>query len=261
MKIHNLIIEDYNKDYNKINNNIYKIEGWFYPPDICIFDFLLSTQNKLNINGNLLEIGLWKGRSLFKILDYCKNNEILFGLDVGLKKQEIESQYKNFNNINRLKLICDFSDNISNYKEINNIRFCHIDGSHKGLIVYNDIINANNYTNDKTILVLDDFTKDYISVLQAYYKAYFNNQTNFVPIIYTPAKMYLCNKNSYQLYYEEIKHNIVDFINSYNCDHEIKQITEHKNTNITDMFQIITAYYDFFDRTCENKYTLHIFKD
>lgn len=245
-------------DISKVNNdNIYKIDGWFYQPDICIFDFLLSLQNNLNIDGNLLEIGVWKGRSLFKILNYCKNNEILFGLDAFLKKEEIESQYKNFNNTNKIKLICDSSNNIINYKEINNIRFCHIDGGHNGLTVYNDIINANNYTNDKAIIILDDFSKEYISIMQAYYKAYFTNQINFVPIIYTPAKLYLCHKNSYQLYYEQIKNNIVNFINNYNDNHNIKQITSYKDTNITDMFRI-TDYYGFL-ADFDGKYLFHNF--
>ena len=232
-----------NEEISKFNDNLDKINGWFFVEDICVFDFLLLMQNKLNITGNLLEIGVFEGKSLFEIAKYCKNNETLFGLDICIKQNIIENYSKNFKNTNQIKLIQDSSLNIKNHSEINNIRFCHIDGCHEGEIVYEDIINANNYSKDETILVLDDFAKDYIGIMQAYYKAYFTNKTNFIPFLHTSRKSYFCQKTYYPIYYEYIKNNLKTFINNYNNIYDVKTVIEHKKTNISDVLYLTNCDY------------------
>lgn len=228
INIHNNIIE-FNKKLNNVN-------GWFSASDQYLFDFLLIMQNQLNITGNLLEIGLWEGKSLFKILNYCRHNEILFGLDSNVKYDKLQSNYENFNNISSLRLIQDFSHNIKKYKDINNIRFCHIDGDHTGAIAYNDIIGTSNYVNDDAILVLDDFHVYYIGVMQAYYKAYFTNKTKFVPFVMSNQKLYLCTRKNYYTYYNYVKSNIVPFLKNFDsAETTIKFVFDTDNTNITNI--------------------------
>lgn len=242
-----MIIDKKNNNISKIikniplvNEKIENINGWFLKQDICLFDFFLLLQNIFNVNGNLLEIGIWEGKSLFKILNYCKNNETLFGLDVKLKLSTLKSHYSNFDNTDRLALIEDSSDNIIKHSEINNIRFCHIDGCHRGDIVYNDIVNVNHYSNDFTILILDDFAKDYIGVMQAYYKAYFLNKTNFVPLLFSNRKCYFCHKKQYLAYYNYIKNNLFNFIiNNYKNNCDIRTVVEDTNTNINNMLYVL----------------------
>lgn len=245
MVFNNKIInsDESNEERANFIDELDKIDGWFFGQDICIFDFLLLMQNKLNITGNLLEIGVFEGKSLFEIAKYCKNNETLFGLDLFIRHDIINEHSKNFKNANQIKLIEDSSLNIKNYSEINNIRFCHIDGCHEGETVYEDIINANNYSKDETILVLDDFAKDYIGIIQAYYKAYFTNKTNFIPFLHTYRKSYFCQKTYYPIYYEYVKNNLKSFINNYNTAHDIKSIIEHKKTNISDILYLTNCEY------------------
>lgn len=252
-----MIVNSKNRNYGEVNKKIDNVNGWYFRSDMCAFDFLLTLQENLKINGNLVEIGIWEGKSLFKILDYCKNNEILYGIDYELKLDKIQEQYKNFNNVNHLKLIEDTSLNIKNHHEINNVRFCHIDGCHKGIIAYNDIINTSFYTNDAAILVLDDFAKDYISIMQAYYKAHFMGQTEFIPILYTNRKCYLCKKNFYNIYYTQIKNNIVNFFNNYNDKHNIKHIIEHTETNVSDVLEL-SEYQHFEDLSVHNKNSIGV---
>lgn len=226
--------EDLNK---KIQNNI---EGWFPILENYIFDFLLNMQNNYQISGNLCEIGIWHGKSLMKLIEYNKNN-IVYGFDYKLKTDIINNHIKdlfpkiNFDNI---KLYKDVSQNIANYN-LSNVRFCHIDGAHSGDLVYIDIINANGYMDDKGILILDDFDKEYIGIIQAYYKAYFTNNTKFVPILMTDRKLYLCTVKYYNLYYNFIKNNFIQFVKNYNINN-ISYIIEIKNTCITNIFRITT---------------------
>lgn len=210
INILNLNFDSFKKNNIKLNN----IDGWFTDQDKCIFDFLLSLQNTTNITGNLLELGIWRGCSLFKILSHCNVNEILYGIDHGLQSDILNKEKYNFNNYNQLQLIKAKSEDISKY-QIKNIRFVHIDACHRGSAVYNDIINANIYTNNNAILILDDFAVDYLGVMQAYYKAYFNKETKFIPFLKTDRKLYLCTNDYYSYYYNNVLESIVNFINHY----------------------------------------------
>lgn len=258
-------LDDFNKNISnitEINKKINNIAGWFSNSDQYIFDFLLNMQNQLNINGNLLEIGIWERKSLFKILNYCKPNETMFGLDNVVKYKEIHTHYNDFKNIEQLNLIQDNSYNIKNYKEINNIRFCHIDGDHTGTVAYNDIINANNYTKDDTILVLDDFQPYFIGVMQAYYKAYFTKKTKFVPFIMSNQKLYLCTLAYYQTYYNYTKNNIISFINNFNETCDIKFIFNTTNNNITNTIMVSQKPIDSIKFTDGyGRYLIHSFKN
>lgn len=194
------------KNSLQLDKNTYKnISGFFYELDEKLFDILLNFQNTNNIDGNILEIGVFYGRSFIYLTNYIKDDEIIYGIDVGHLYYTTQSTY----NIHYeyIKYINDYSYNINNYN-IENLRFAHIDGSHHGIDVYNDIKNVYNKLADDGIIVLDDFSKEqYLQIISAFFKA--SNELTLIPICCSDMKIYIVkNLESYFKYYNYLVEHI-----------------------------------------------------
>ena len=64
------------------------IDGWFFPLDQLIFFELASLQNRLNISGDMCEIGVWQGKSLTLLSLLKGGEERLFGFDLFVDDHE-----------------------------------------------------------------------------------------------------------------------------------------------------------------------------
>lgn len=79
-----IISENINTDEMPTNKyiNYDDIPGWFYYIDEFLFKLLLNHQNKLNIPGNLLEVGVYHGKCFTFMHQFLKNDEKIIGIDV-----------------------------------------------------------------------------------------------------------------------------------------------------------------------------------
>ena len=57
------------------------LEGWFFPPDMLSLAVLNDIHSKSKIKGNIVEIGVYKGKSFSFFSHLTKQNETLFGYD------------------------------------------------------------------------------------------------------------------------------------------------------------------------------------
>jgi hypothetical protein len=69
--------DDYMKHFSEV-------DGWFQTPAIAIWDTLLSYQQEHGISGNLLEIGVWKGKSAALAALHCQGDDACVFVDAML---------------------------------------------------------------------------------------------------------------------------------------------------------------------------------
>lgn len=186
-----------------------EVPGYFSELDAELFISCCSTQESLGTQGDLLEIGVWYGRSAI-LTGYLKNNQEqlhvndLFGqlptTDSGKKELEQAGPIQ-------LPTVADFLANYHRFHDSDpsihpgpstaltgalkdhSFRFIHIDGSHTQEAVEHDINLAKDLLKEEGIVVFDDFANfNHIGVAAALWPALAKKK--FVPFASSPSKLY-----------------------------------------------------------------------
>jgi hypothetical protein len=58
-----------------INIDSKNMKGWFYPADMLSFWMLNEIQKAMNINGSVCEVGVFEGKSLSLLSQFCRQGE------------------------------------------------------------------------------------------------------------------------------------------------------------------------------------------
>ena len=205
-----LSAEPIDGDFIQCQEILYKIEGWFSPASHALFSFILNYQNKNEINGNLGEIGVWKGKSATVICKFSKEDEKIFLIDPLIKKFS-ETIYKNIDDVCKCipkeLLFCNLiSDNfvkLPNYQTlIKSFRFFHIDGCHTGKNIFKDLELADLLVQSEGIVVVDDFfNNSYPQITEAVYKYLYVNPYSFriFCIGFNKAYFFVCSHNQSEM--------------------------------------------------------------
>jgi len=69
------------KRFDEYMKHFSDVDGWFQTPAIAIWDSLLSYQQEQRISGNLLEIGVWKGKSAAMAALHCQADDACVFVD------------------------------------------------------------------------------------------------------------------------------------------------------------------------------------
>jgi hypothetical protein len=151
------------------------VPGWFLATDLHLFDFILARQLAESLEGDVLEIGCYQGRSTI-LLGYGLRDadELvvcdLFGADpddfrvskegmaayVGLTVDGFYKHYDRFHPRRPQVEICP-STALPDRIQGRRFRFLHIDGSHAYDSVCADIAMAVECAADGAVVVLDDY--------------------------------------------------------------------------------------------------------
>ena len=193
--------------------SISKISGWFSNADAMVFDSLLNLQREHLFTGDLLEIGVYAGKSAVFLNYFRDQSESLHVCDIfegevdGENYEEISDSYENLsesrfkNNFTKvfseLPIIhacnsLELESRLSN----NRFRFIHIDGSHLYDFVHNDLNFATRHLNENSgIIVLDDFRSAHtLGVTAAMWEFVLSNKLK--PFLFTANKAYLCSPSA-----------------------------------------------------------------
>lgn len=159
--------------------NFNKIDGWFLFSFIKEMKILNDIHNNLNIQGNILEIGVYHGKSFIPFSFLLKKDEQIIGVDC-FQKQEFNSGYSylcskkrvelnikkiyldKFKDLN-YKLIQSNSKDLTHDDYINFIdnklpyRIIYIDGGHDKNTCDIDLRNASKILCNKGFLIIDDY--------------------------------------------------------------------------------------------------------
>lgn len=152
------------------------IPGWFTPLDQTLFGWCLDWQSSQEISGDLVELGVYQGKSAILLGSYLRGEEALvacdlFGrpasdADIGrgasqfyrdrLCRQDFEKNYRSF--FDSLPRIVEGpSSTILGYVAPGSARFVHIDAAHRFSNVLQDVASARTMLCDNGIVVLDDY--------------------------------------------------------------------------------------------------------
>jgi hypothetical protein len=165
--------------------NLDTIYGWLDISDIDGFKALNSVHEQNNIKGNLLEIGVYNGKTFIPLSFFLKENERIVGVDC-FQDQKVnisqsgdicspkrvenniqkvylqEKQHLNFkliksdSRILKPKDYLDFTDNELSY------RIIHIDGGHDENTCSIDLNNSANIICKNGYIIIDDYQNNTI---------------------------------------------------------------------------------------------------
>src|SRR5688572_12330628 len=125
------------------------IQGWFYPEDVRLFQTLNELQGKDDVSGDLLEIGVYHGKSSILMGYFPRKDENLVVCDLfeqsartvanraearywysNLSRELFESNYLRFHDLLPVIVRCSSTHLMKMGKLSRTFRFIHIDGSH-----------------------------------------------------------------------------------------------------------------------------------
>jgi hypothetical protein len=172
------------------------VHGWFMDQAAAVWDCLLCHQEANNLRGNLLEIGVHKGKSALLSAMHARRDEQQFLVDpvpldeaVSLIRTSCpDVQLRTLQQPSRLIKREPF-----NFELASSFRWIHIDGSHTGQDVTVDLEIAHQLLADDGILTLDDFFEfSYPQITAATFAFMAANPNAFVMFLGGFAKGYFC---------------------------------------------------------------------
>jgi len=181
-----------------------KIPG-MVPVERCVYLYFLAYSS--NLNGDIIEIGSWQGRTTSFLAKACKDsqNGVVYAIDhfqgnpsnkkgYIVTNKDLSDLKTNFNaNIKSLELddyvnLLDMKSEEAVQLFVNNpkpIRLLFIDGDHSYEGCLNDIKNFIDFIMPGGIIVFDDYSNAFPGVLKAVKEKIFNTNLYFSPIQYT----------------------------------------------------------------------------
>jgi hypothetical protein len=150
------------------------VPGWFGLPDTELFDAVDRVQRRRDVHGDLLEVGVYLGRSAILLGFLQRAGERVVICDVfdsqsasesndrenastygGLTRQQFETNYRRYH-ADDPEVYVGTSRQFRSSSAGRRFRFAHIDGSHLYDEVVNDIALAREVLVDGGVVVFDD---------------------------------------------------------------------------------------------------------
>ena len=205
---------------NKYKAHSWRVPGWFPLVDFELFRTISEAQLEAGFQGDILEIGTYKGKSGILLTLCAEPTERVRLLDlyadIQYEANPDSRDYKKLDQSQTIKNLNRFGSKyelvIGNSLELPNLipgtlhRIIHIDGSHQFEIVRHDLQNALRILSPEGVIILDDYSNfAYPGVARAFWEFYENNEIGI--ICATPARIYVTKKqyiSSYQLALKEL---------------------------------------------------------
>jgi hypothetical protein len=184
------------------------IDGWFYREDAILFEAIHAIQADHHIGGDLLEIGVYHGKTAVFMGFLRRPTERFVVCDLfegpaastenqaekdqwypGFNRQAFERRYRRIHEQLPDILACD-SRRLQHCAGLSkSFRFIHIDGSHLYWLVRRDIRTSSNLLKPGGVVAIDDYRSAHTpGVAAAMWEAVFEGRLK--PICMTSQKMY-----------------------------------------------------------------------
>ncbi len=210
--------------FDRYNTEFAEIPGFFLRDAMVLWDFFFSAQTRLGISGNLLEIGVWKGKSAVLGALYLQPNERAVFVDINLPRetQNLITRAKPQNN---LFMECRSAELLSE-RELRespgSFRWCHIDGDHTGYSTAQDLDTAAYLVGESGIICVDDFFNGrYPQLTAAVYEFLNNHKSRFRMVFCGANKCFICRSGFYAAYEREIRDRLAAHLRSFEVKMQI----------------------------------------
>ncbi|WP_329139830.1 class I SAM-dependent methyltransferase [Streptomyces sp. NBC_01476] len=156
-----------------------EVKGWFFPADQLLFDWFLTRQKSLAEAGDLLEVGVYMGKSAIFTGSYRRPGERFTVCDLfdapaddsangaemaksysTLTRRAFEANYLSFHD-ELPTVLQGLSSMVSEHVPAESCRFAHVDASHLYEHVHGDIETARTVLKPHGVVVLDDFRAEH----------------------------------------------------------------------------------------------------
>ncbi len=190
------------------------IEGWFMWEAVEILSYFNNIQKFESVQGDLFEIGAYKGKLTLMLMTFAREGELLYVNDI------FDMQYLNQSKSGCGANLSDFTNNIakltSNYGFVKllikdssglsladvrgTMRIVSIDGGHSTEETYSDLVFATSVLSEHGIIIVDDiFHRDWPGV-KAGVDRFLNDYNQMVPLAVFFNKLIIVYKNSLNFY-------------------------------------------------------------
>ena len=162
------------KRFDQYMQHFADLDGWFQTPAIAIWDSLLSYQQEQRITGNLLEIGVWKGKSAALAALHCEGEDACVFVDA-LPLDEAKARISKVVPATTCHYLQEQSQFLARHPFVAQgpraFRWIHVDGEHSAQSVINDLEIVDHLLSDRGVAVFDDFfSPGYPQVTQAVFQ-------------------------------------------------------------------------------------------
>jgi predicted O-methyltransferase YrrM len=191
-----------NATFERLHDKAQTIDGMLSRFSMAVLDMLLAYQRATDVRGDIIEIGIYKGKSAVILGNYLNPGERLTLVDV----QDIldRDALAGFENATDL-LITDsgkLPETLPDFqKRLQSFRLIHIDASHGFHETYRELEIAEQLLAPRGVIALDDFANlDFSQNIAAIFRYLFCAPTNLVLFLVTDEKGYMCRKEDAETY-------------------------------------------------------------
>jgi hypothetical protein len=191
-------MNDFFRMKNRVNR---EFEGYIPDFQIALLDALLSFQNNNQIEGDLLELGTYKGKTA-SILCWRKQSSYVYLVDKFF--HFTTSEWEKLLDIDpKVNFIQGSTEEKGILRQLSKtrFRFSHCDTSHSYFDTSNDLGIAAKTLSKGGIICVDDFANlDYPGVLPAVYGFLFKNKRKFRIFLTSKQKVFICRLEDFEMY-------------------------------------------------------------
>lgn len=187
-----------------INDIAPQLEGWFYPLDMMMFGMIEAFHRSLSFDGDIAEIGVWKGKSLALLALIASAKDQIYAMDL-FGDDLLEQTQHNITSFvapefaSRISYLkgntADYSTDYLKTLFKNKLRILHIDAGHEYHEVLHTLTLTAPFMQDYGIIIMDDYQdREFPGVPAATLDyCYETAQGRWVPFLAGANKMYLAN--------------------------------------------------------------------
>ena len=207
-------------DLRNYLDNINSVKGWCNPELWNCIEPILDLQDEKNIQGPIAEIGVFHGKffiglalSKGKDLKHCAMDVFdmqEFNVDkAGVGNKEVFERNLTKNGVQNTEIFqvdsmameSDFIEERKNTYSLFSVDACHM-VEH----TINDFRIAMKMIRKDGIIFIDDYNNpNWPGVQEGVTKFYLNNICNFIPLLYTCNKLFVCNISYHKMYMDYIE--------------------------------------------------------
>lgn len=198
------------------------IDGWLSFNDTMILNVLNQLQNERGVSGDIFEIGVYQGKATSIFTGFLSEGEKIFVCDVfedsNLRPENLVENQRSYSDLSYESFVENVlsvrnvmpeilridSLQLENFIPKNVFRLIHIDGSHNYTWVRSDLRFSRDHLISGGIVVVDDFRSAHTPGVS--YAAWESiTLGDFVPLVVSANKMYMCAVSDFKHYYSALK--------------------------------------------------------
>ncbi|GJL96308.1 MAG: hypothetical protein DHS20C06_01250 [Hyphobacterium sp.] len=191
-------------------------DGMMQDLSIALFQAFMSFQKKNGVSGDLIEYGVYRGKSASVLMNNLNDTETMYLIDIADYPElgKLGKISKNFKFIKgKSESLLEEQDFLNDIPQ--HVRFSHHDASHSYINVASEIDAMAERIAPRGLMVLDDFgNPSYMQVVFAAFAYLARNDVPLEMLLYSSNKAYLCRKEDFEFYSKFLVNDLLTFLNS-----------------------------------------------